>query len=95
MDLSYIPNMNADVENIINQFKLDLEAFDTHKKQMINVLTQLKKKLKCVKCKNYNKEYHIVHNNFIQSPLCPACFKNITHSILYACPFYLLDFFDD
>ena len=82
MDLSFIPNMNTDVENIIFQFKKDLEAFDIHKKRMKNVFEEMKSKITCIKCKTHIKQYHIYNINdpkqYIQSPLCFCCFFGLT-----------------
>ena len=82
MDLSFIPNMNKDVENIIFQFKLDLEYVDKHKKQMKKIFDEMIKKLQCIKCKTNIKEYHIFNKNipskYIRSPLCGSCFYSLT-----------------
>ena len=88
MDLSYIPNMNADVENIIWQFKLDLDFTDRHKKQMKKILTEMIKKITCVKCKINIKEYHVLDKNnpdrYIQSPLCSSCFLLLPFSVFHS-----------
>ena len=100
MNLDYIPNMNADVENIILQFKLDLDYADKHKKQMKKIFTEMRKKQTCIKCKKNKKQYHIFNLNnpdkYIQSPLCASCLLDITVCCILDCDdvFSFLDEFD-
>ena len=86
MDLSFIPNMNADVETIIFKFKQNLDDFQSHKLKMQLVFLELKLKLKCIKCYNYRQFHVFDHNNtnkYIRSPICYKCLLDLQFVDLY------------
>ena len=94
MDLSFIPNMCSDIENIIFQYKQQLDDFENHKSKMKVIFLEFKKKLQCVKCSK-NRQFHVFDENdinkYIRGPICEQCYCDLRCVDLI----YLFEVFND
>ena len=73
LDLSFISNMNKDIESVIQDYKQGMEDFDKHNKKMKKVNKDFQKYIcRCFFCKKPILFVHIPHDFLLKN--CHLCF---------------------